>query len=49
MHISHVRSSSIPFYYMVRFVLPSAVGKAIAVASGFFSLYKIPVSYLNTG
>ncbi|VDN53893.1 unnamed protein product [Dracunculus medinensis] len=48
MHISHVRSSSIPFYYMVRFVLPSAVGKAIAVASGFFSLYKIPVSYLNT-
>lgn len=44
-----VKRAQIPSHYLFRYVIPISVGKVIAVVSAYFSLWKVPVSYAQTG
>uniref|UniRef100_A0A914W4C9 Sugar phosphate transporter domain-containing protein n=1 Tax=Plectus sambesii TaxID=2011161 RepID=A0A914W4C9_9BILA len=43
-----INRQTLPKGYLLKFVFPIALGKAIAVASAYFSLWKVPVSYAHT-
>ncbi|KHN83373.1 Solute carrier family 35 member E1 -like protein [Toxocara canis] len=43
-----IKKCHISSYYMTRYVIPISIGKAFAVASAYFSLWKVPVSYAHT-
>lgn len=45
----HIKKQRVSDYYMYRYVIPLSAAKAIAVASAYFSLWKVPVSYAHTG
>ncbi|VDD94676.1 unnamed protein product [Enterobius vermicularis] len=44
----HIKKQRVSDYYMYRYVIPLSAAKAIAVASAYFSLWKVPVSYAHT-
>jgi solute carrier family 35 protein E1 len=49
LRIWNIRQRTISSAYLCKFIVPIAIGKAIAVSSAQFSLWKVPVSYVHTG
>lgn len=47
--ILHIKPVRIPTKYCLQTIVPIAVGRAIAVASSYFGLWKVSVSYAQTG
>lgn len=47
--IMKVKYSTVTKPYLLKTLLPIAGFKAIALASAFFGLWKVPVSYAQTG
>lgn len=45
----NVKFQTVPTKYLMRMIIPIAFGKTLALASSFFGLWKIPVSYAQTG
>uniref|UniRef100_F1L241 Solute carrier family 35 member E1 n=1 Tax=Ascaris suum TaxID=6253 RepID=F1L241_ASCSU len=43
-----IKKCHVSSYHMTRYVIPISIGKAFAVASAYFSLWKVPVSYAHT-
>lgn len=46
---TQVPRMNLPTGYLLKFVVPLALGKVIAVCLSYFSLWKVPVSYAHTG
>uniref|UniRef100_A0A7E4W5A9 TPT domain-containing protein n=1 Tax=Panagrellus redivivus TaxID=6233 RepID=A0A7E4W5A9_PANRE len=46
--ITHVRSKPVSSTYLLRTIVPIASCRSIALASAFFGLWKVPVSYAQT-
>lgn len=44
--VQPVRASS---SYVLRTIVPISIGRAVGVASAYFGLWKVPVSYAQTG
>src|SRR4051812_31941115 len=45
LHITHVKVTT---SYLIRTVVPISIGRALAVSSAYFSLWRVPVSYAQT-
>ncbi|VDK17404.1 unnamed protein product [Anisakis simplex] len=43
-----IKKYHLPSYYTKRYLIPISIGKAFAVASAYFSLSKVPISYAHT-